>query len=206
MLSRRQGSPAVFRAALEAVSGADRDAWLDLVLGLHEIAADDGASLPPGCVPYLPSPIDKLIEIAEHADVQPSDVFVDVGSGVGRATVLMHLMTGAAAIGLEIQPPLVVASRDLSTRVAAERVTVVHGDAAHTAGRMTSGTVFFLYCPFSGDRLDKLLADLESIAQTRPIRVCCLDLPLPPCPWLTLSSQPSAGLDVYRSDPALAAI
>ncbi len=206
MLSRRQGSPALFRAALAAVSVADRDAWLDLVLGLHEVAADDGASLPPGCVPYLPSPIDKLIEIAEHADVQPSDVFVDVGSGVGRATVLMHLMTGAAAIGLEIQPPLVVASRDLSMRVAAERVAVVHGDAALTAGLMMIGTVFFLYCPFSGDRLEKLLADLESIAQTRPIRVCCLDLPLPPCPWLTLSSQPSAGLDVYRSNPALAAI
>lgn len=169
------------------------------MLGLRGIAFDDGASLPRGCVPYLPSPIDKLIEIAEHADVQASDVFVDVGSGVGRATVLMHLMTGAGAIGLEIQPPLVLASRDLSTRVSAERVAVVEGDAALITGLIMIGSVFFLYCPFSGDRLAKVLADLESIAQTRPIRVCCLDLPLPACPWLALSSQPSEGLDIYRS-------
>src|SRR5215467_6725700 len=85
-LFRRQRRPSLFRAALASVSPADRDAWLDLVLGLK--IPDDGA-LPPGCVPYLPSPIDKLIEIAEHANVQASDVFVDVGSGVGRATVLM---------------------------------------------------------------------------------------------------------------------
>ncbi len=189
----------MFRAALAAVPGADRDSWLDLVFGLGEIAPDDSASLPHGCVPYLPAPINKLIEIADHADVTPSDVFVDVGSGVGRATVVMNLLTGAAAIGLEIQPPLVLASRDLTMRVAADRVPVIQGDAAVTTGFMMTGTVFFLYCPFGGDRLRKVLTELESIAQTRLIRVCCLDLPLPACPWLALASQPSEGLDIYRS-------
>jgi SAM-dependent methyltransferase len=200
-LAQKQASPPAFRAALEAVAPADRDAWLDLVFGLDEIPADD-ASLPRGCVPYVPSPIDKLIQIAEHADVQASDVFVDIGSGVGRATALMHLMTGAAAIGLEIQPPLVEASRELSTRVGGGRVSVVEGDAAITTGRIMSGSVFFLYCPFSGDRLARVLAEVESIARTRPIRVCCLDLPLPACPWLALSSQPSEGLAIYRSNAA----
>lgn len=197
-LATRQTSPTLFRAALASVAHADRDAWLDLVLGLCEIP-DDDATLPRGCVPYLPSPIDKLLQIAEHANVQPTDVFVDVGSGVGRATALMHLVTGAAAIGLEIQPSLVVASRDLSARLGAERVVVIEGDATLTAGLMMIGTVFFLYCPFSGARLAKVLAGLEDIAQTRQIRVCCLDLPLPACPWLTLSSQPSEGLDIYSS-------
>jgi hypothetical protein len=197
-LSSHGGSPSDFRAALTTVSPADRDAWLDLVFGLGEIAPDD-ASLPRRCVPYLPAPIDKLIQVAEHAAVQASDVFVDVGSGVGRATVLMHLLTGATAIGLEIQPPLVQASRELSARTCAERAVVVEGDAAVTTGLMLTGSVFFLYCPFSGERLRRVLADLESIAQTRPIRVCCLDLPLPDCSWLALTSQPSEGLDIYRS-------
>lgn len=190
--------PSAFRAALAAVAPADRDAWLDRFFGLDEIPADD-ASLPRGCVPYLPSPIEKLIEIAEHADVRASDVFVDIGSGVGRATVLMHLMTGAAAIGLEIQPQLVQASRDLSARVGASGVAVVEGDAALTAGLAMIGSVFFLNCPFSGARLAKVLAELEAIARTKPVRVCCLDLPLPDCPWLALSAQPSAGLAIYRS-------
>lgn len=194
--------PSTFRAALAKVPPADRDGWLDRLLGLDGLP-DDGPALPRGGVPYLPCPVETLIQIAEHANVQASDVFVDIGSGVGRAIVLMHLATGAAAIGLEIQPALVEASRDLSARIGTERVTVVEGDAAITAGRITIGSVFFLYCPFSGDRLTRVLADLETIARTRPIRVCTLDLPLPAQPWLALSARPVAGLEIYRSiDPA----
>jgi hypothetical protein len=40
----------------------------------------------------------------------------------------------------------------------------------------------FFYGPFSGGRLLKVLGDIEVIARTRTIRVCCLDSPLPPCP------------------------
>lgn len=191
-------SPAVFRAAVTRVSPGDRDAWLDLVFGLDVIPAD-GPELPRGCVPYLPCPVDTVLQIADHADVQASDVFVDVGAGVGRAAALMHLVTGAAAIGLEIQPALVRASRELAARFSTWRVTVVEGDAALTTGSMMSGSVFFLYCPFSGDRLDKVLADLELIARARQIQVCTLDLPLPPRPWLTLTARPSEGLSIYRS-------
>ena len=62
------------------------------------------------------------------------------------------------------------------------------GDAAEIVPQLTAGSVFFLYCPFSGPRLVKLLADLEPIARTRPIRVCAVDLPLPPCPWLQVGA------------------
>jgi hypothetical protein len=81
----------------------------------------------------------------------------------------------------------------------AERFSPIQGDAAQLTGSITIGSVFFLYCPFSGDRLEKLLDDLESIARTRPIRVCCVDLPLPPRPWLTFAAPPSGDLTVYRS-------
>jgi hypothetical protein len=73
----------------------------------------------------------------------------------------------------------------------------VHGDATELAGYITIGSVFFLYCPFSGERLSKLLGDLEVVAQTRPIRVCCVDLPVPACAWLESVSRGSA--TIYRS-------
>jgi hypothetical protein len=197
-LSERTVSPAEFRGALAALSPADRDAWLDLVLGLAEIPTDDG-SLPRGCVPYLPAPVDKLLEISVHADVQPSDVFVDVGSGAGRAIVAMHLMTGATAIGLEIQPKLVRVSRELAKQHGGGHVTVVEGDAALAIDHARTGSVFFLYCPFSGERLSKVLAGLEAVARNRQIRVCSLDLPRLEYPWLDLSSHPSADVEIYRS-------
>jgi hypothetical protein len=185
-----------FRAALLAVSSGARDAWLDRVLGLGA-PPDDGPELPRGCVPYLPCAVDVLLDIVDSADVGPADVFVDVGSGVGRAMALVHLLTDAAAIGIEIQAELVEAARGVA-RVVSSRISNVHGDAAALTGWITLGSVFFLYCPFSGERLQRLLAELEAIARTRPIRVCCVDLPLPPCAWLA-SEATLGSATVYRS-------
>src|SRR5262249_21190980 len=131
--------------------------------------------------------------------VRASDVFVDVGSGLGRAGALVHLLTGASVIGLEIQPRLVVAARDLAARLLLSRMASVEGDAAKLARFMTIGSVFFLYCPFSGDRLANLVADIEDIARTRTIRICCVDLPMPSCPWLAPEPPVLPDLAVYRS-------
>jgi SAM-dependent methyltransferase len=199
-LGRGEHDRVAFRAALLDVAPADRDTWIDLVLGLGEVLGD-GPELPPGCVPYLPCPVDALLRLVEQAEVVPTDVFVDIGSGAGRATALVHLLTGARAIGIEIQPELARAARELATRLAMPRVSCVEGDAASLAGTMTIATVFFFYCPFSGERLARVLSDLERIARTRTIRVGCVDLPLPPCNWLVREPPLSGDLAVYRSTP-----
>lgn len=200
LIQRGLLDPPTFRAALLDVPPAARDGWLDSVLGLGELP-DDGPELPRGCVPYLPCAVDVLLRIVDQAPIRGSDVFVDVGSGLGRATMLVHLLTGAGAIGLEVQPALARASRGLASRLGLSRVACVEGDATRLTGFMTTGSVFLLYCPFGGDRLATVLADLESIARTRTLRICAVDLPLPPCPWLTLQGQPSGSLAIYRSLP-----
>ena len=85
--------------------------------------------------------------------MQASDVFVDVGSGPGRAAALVHLMTGARVIGLEIQPALVAAARDMTARLRLPDVAFVEGDAPQLTAALSAGSVFLLYCPFSGERL-----------------------------------------------------
>ncbi|MCY1019591.1 hypothetical protein [Pyxidicoccus sp. MSG2] len=199
LLSNGQATSATFRTALMNVPAAERDEWVDAVFGLDALP-DDGPELPRDCVPYMPCPVDAVLRMVELAEVRASDVFVDVGSGLGRVAALTHLLSGAASIGIEIQPDLVRASRQLAERLnVAPRFSVVEGDAARLAGSLTRGTVFFLYCPFSGERLERVLDGLESIARTRQIRVCCVDLPLPARPWLTLIAPPSGDLAVYRS-------
>jgi hypothetical protein len=190
--------PGAFRAALLDVPPSDRDEWLNLVLRLGELP-DDDPRLPTGCVPYLPSSVDVLLRVVERASIRADDVFVDVGAGLGRAGALVHLVSGASVIGVEIQPRLVAASRELAARLGIPQWTSVEGDAAELAASLAAGSIFFLYCPFGGERLTKLLAGLEAIARTRTIRVCCLDLPLPPCPWLTPQLPLSPDLAVYRS-------
>jgi SAM-dependent methyltransferase len=189
---------ASFRAALLAVPPAARDAWLDLVLELGELP-DDGPELPRGCVPYLPCPVDALLRMTEEARVGAGDVFVDIGSGVGRAAALVHLLTGAAAVGIEIQPDLAVAARRLAGRLRAPCIATVEGDAVRLARAIAVGSVFFFYCPFGGARLERVLDDLEPIARTRVLRIACVDMPLPPRPWLALQAPAAGDLAVYHS-------
>jgi hypothetical protein len=182
------------RDDLLGVPFADRDLWVDRLFGIDGLVAD-GPALPPGCVPYLPAPVDAILRMIDQAGIHADDVFVDIGAGVGRAAVLVHLLTGATAIGIEIQPQLIEAALELRAHVGAAGFSPVLGDA----GPLADGTVFFLYCPFGGERLERVLDELEMIARTRPIRVCCLDLPLPPRAWLMPASPLGGDLVIYRS-------
>jgi SAM-dependent methyltransferase len=190
-------APASFRQLLGGIPPAARDAWVDRALGIEAIP-EDGPELPRGCVPYLPCSVDALVRLVEHAPVRASDVFVDIGSGVGRAAALVHLLTGAPAIGVEVQPALVSVARDLVARLRLPSVSFVQGDAADVVSSTAAGSVYFLYCPFSGDRLAALLADLEPITRARPIRICCVDLPLPPCGWLERAPPIAGDLAIHR--------
>jgi SAM-dependent methyltransferase len=198
LIERGRCDPSLLRATLSGVPPVAREAWVDLALGLGE-APDDGPELPRGCVPYLPCSVDAILRLTEHARVGPSDVFIDVGSGLGRAAALVHLLTGASAVGIEVQPALVAGARELVARLRLPGVSFVQGDAAEHTAALAAGSVFLLYCPFSGDRLVKLLDRLESVARQREIRVCCVDLPLPPCGWLEPAAGPFLDLAIHRS-------
>ena len=167
-------------------------------LGFDEIPAD-GPDLPQGCVPYLPCTIAILRELVDRAGITAADVFVDIGAGVGRAMAAVHLASGARVIGLEIQAGLAQRARELLAKIPAIDATVIEGDAALLTDQLAAGTVFFLYCPFGGDRLAQVLAALRAIAQSRPLRVCTVDLPLLAVDWLQPVASPTVNLAVYRS-------
>lgn len=193
--------PSAFRAALLDVPAGARDDWADLVLGIERLPPD-GPALPPGGVPYLPCSVELLLRLVDETPVRDTDVFVDVGAGPGRAIALVHLLTGAGAVGLEIQPQLVRVADGLTARLGLSRVRCIEGDAAAVVAYMVVGSVFFLNCPFSGARLAKVLDDLEPIARARSLRVCSLYLPLPPRPWLAREAGDDGELAIYRSTPS----
>ncbi len=195
----RQGvSPTDFRKALLSVAVVDRDRWVDEVFGIDALVPD-GPDLPRGCVPYVPCAVDVLLSTVEQAAIGADDVFVDVGCGVGRAALVVQLLTGASAVGVEVQAHLACAARDLAARLARPRLSIVHGDAVEQAASLSAGTVFFLYCPFSDDRLKRWLGALGESSVSPALRVCCVDLPLRPVPvWLEQVGFESGPLAVYR--------
>ena len=173
----------------------ERDAWLNRRLCCDDVP-DDGPALPRDGVPYLPCPVELLLAIVEHVPMRPTDVFVDIGSGIGRAVAFVALASGVPCVGIEVQPQLVAHAQRLSV----PNVRWVHGEAVEQHDVLAEGSVFFLYCPFSGPRLERLLEVLKAIAQQRTIWICAVDLPLPETPWLAPVPSPHAALALFRSN------
>ncbi len=194
------GGPAerdVFVEALRQVPADVRDAWVDDVFGLEGIAGD--RSLPRGCVGYLPCATSTVLRMIAELSVTEDDVFVDIGSGAGRVAALVHLVAGAGCVGLEIQPHLARVAERLRLRLGLTRVSTVVGDAVVTLRSLEVGTVFFLYCPFGAERIEETLLVLRGIACVRPIRICAVNVPVPPQPWLTSIETSGVDVELYAS-------
>ena len=86
---------------LSALTPDARDAFIDALFALPELP-DDMPGLPQGAVPYLPCAVDAIVHAVQHAPVCAHDVFVDLGAGLGRVTLLAHLLSGARAVGVEL--------------------------------------------------------------------------------------------------------
>ena len=170
------------------------------MLGLDPRLHDDGPELPPDGVPYLPSSVDVLLRMIDAVGAACLRRVRRRG-GPDRAAPSRSFTSSPEpkAIGLEIQPALVRAARDLTSRLRLPRVSFIEGDAATIVGRMTTGSVLYFDRPFSGARLAKVLDDLERLARSRTLRLCCVNLPLPPRRWLTRNPGGSEDLVVYQT-------
>jgi SAM-dependent methyltransferase len=177
---------------IEAVPVLDRNEWVDAVLGMDPPPAD--RNLPRGGVPYLPCGVDEIIEAVRDAPVRAEDVFVDLGSGLGRVAILASLISGARSCGIEIQEHLVDAARACSLALHLPEVSFVHGDASEAD---LEGSVFFMYAPFNGDLLRRVLARLEARARQHPIVVCTVGMALSEAPWMVPRATSSVALTIH---------
>lgn len=179
LLERDIAGPRYLRVVLDSLPVTERDVWWDRFLfegSSQDPLPDDGRDLPRGCAPYLPCNLEVIERAIELLDIGEDDIFVDVGSGLGRVGAFVHFLTGAAAIGIEIQQHLVREATRLRAELRRSRMITIHGDAAELLRYLPLGTVYFLYCPCGGARLERILSLIEYEARHRSIRVCCVDM------------------------------
>jgi len=186
-------NPAEFRKALLEVPFFDRDAWVDAVLGIKELP-DDMPDLPRESVPYLPCGVEEILAMVDEAPVTANSEFVDLGSGLGRVAMLVHLLTGARTHGIELQAHLVQQAHSLSAGLSG--VTFTAGDATEIE---LDGSTFFLYAPFSGDMLQRALARLHEVAQKRTIVIGAVGFEFQDVSWLQPRTTSVPTLTVYVS-------
>lgn len=203
LLSRDIAGPEFLWVALRSIPKENRDAWWDQVVfgedPNFDALPEDDDNLPRGCAPYLPCPVDTVLKAAESLALGPNDILIDIGAGTGKTAALLHFLSGAATIGIEIQRHLFERAVLLATTLKRTRLPIVHGDANELLRYLPLATAYFLYCPFSGQRLARVLAELEAQARNRKIRICCVDMPLLEVPWLRTLGAPHHSVRTYES-------
>ena len=136
---------------------------------------------------YESTPVSALLELVDRVPLARADRFVDIGSGLGQVALLVHLLTGVEAIGLEVMPAYVDHARCEAARLGIGGVAFRQGDAR--SADLCAGTVYFLYSPFRGQMLQTVLSRLRREACARRLTICSFG----PCTeqiagesWLTL--------------------
>jgi hypothetical protein len=134
-------------------------------------------------VAYQPTPAHAILDLIKHANLRQDDVFYDLGSGLGHVVMLVALLSGAHGIGIELEPAYVSYARRCARRLRVQNVEFVQADAREAV--LTDGSVFFMYSPFNGALLRRVLERLHAEAAKRPIRVCTYG----PCTSVTASAS-----------------
>lgn len=152
--------------------------WLrDLVFerGLDtSSSAIEPAHLHPDRVWYQPSGWNYLPRVLHRDEIQPTDVFVDFGSGKGRVLYQAAQYPFARVIGVEVSETLSeVARRNLERsrdRFACKSVDVVTADVAEF--EIPDDTTYaYLYYPFIGDTFRRVIAKIVSSLDRNPRRL-----------------------------------
>jgi predicted RNA methylase len=103
-------------------------AWTALLIGALIGAAQQLPSRAPdiGYQPTTPAVADEMLKLA---GVGADDVVYDLGSGDGRIVILAAQKYGARGVGIELQPGLVLMSRQAAAQAGvADRVSFKQGD------------------------------------------------------------------------------
>ena len=157
-------------------------------------------------VDFHKTPVRVVLELAQR--IGPGDVFVDLGAGLGQVVLLVHLLTGVPASGVEIEPAFCRYARDCAAGLGLPGafdpdqaavpagVAFVEGDARFA--NYSKGTVFFMYTPFTGELLETVFELLRREGLSRPFTLVTYG----PCTmsaarqsWLRATGAPPDGVD-----------
>jgi hypothetical protein len=123
----------------------------------------------PEMVHYEPTPARAILELIDKTGLNAKQTIYDIGSGIGRASILFNLLTGAQSKGIEIDPALTIFAQNVSHTLGLNKVSFINLDAREAD--YSEGDVFFMFTPFLGNILQVVLGRWELLAQRRPITI-----------------------------------
>ena len=183
--------------------GLGFDSRDELVSGILQLRQPSEPSLQRSreMVPYQPTPVRHILHLIAACELGEDAVFVDIGSGLGHVPLLVSMLTGVRSLGIEVHAAYVACAQECAQSLRLSSVRFIPRDARDAD--LSSGTVFYLYSPFTGSILADVLKMLRIESTRRSIRICSLG----PCTctiakerWVRTSAQPDPGcITVFES-------
>ncbi|NLR61797.1 hypothetical protein HGH93_27120 [Chitinophaga polysaccharea] len=163
----------------------DLDTFINGLLSVYPLPAPM-LEREPEMIYYQKTPARIIFEMVALARPKPHDVFFDIGSGLGQATILVNLLSGIVSKGMEYEPAYCDYARRCVRSLQLQGVSFTNINAHQ--GDYSKGTLFFFYTPFEGRMLQHMLDILQCESQQRVIRIFtyghCSPL-VAQQPWLT---------------------
>jgi hypothetical protein len=119
---------------------------------------------------YAGTPYVYLSAIVRELAPTPEDVFYDLGSGYGRPTLVMGMLSGARARGIEMVAERVARANAAKEWLGLGSVDYRLGFVDDPAIDMSDGTIFFLFNPFREATLFAVIDRLLAIAAEKGAR------------------------------------
>jgi Histone methylation protein DOT1 len=118
---------------------------------------------------YQKTPARIILELIKKAEFKRQDVFIDLGSGLGQVTILVHLLSSVISKGVEFEPAFCSYAKASAADLHLNNVEFINKDARYAD--YSSGTIFYLYTPFEGKMLRGVLQNLNVEAKKRKIKI-----------------------------------
>lgn len=199
-------TPADYRQALTTLPQHDWDGWTRRVFELHQ-APPTTVTLTAEMVGYVTTHVVQVLEMA--SELTPDDVYYDLGSGIGFVPILAAWLSGARAVGVELEPAFVAMARERTAQLGlTERVRFVQADLREVD--YADATALYMFYPCRGQTLEQVIDRFEPVAVTRALKLYSLGLSgqaLVARPWVQVRGQsPSALLALTTVPGAPAAV
>ena len=182
-----------FLAQLREAPPNIRDHLVEEVLGIAYPPLEDH-SLPHDASWYSPSGLSEILFTLERADLGPGKTFVDLGSGLGKVVLLVALLSGASAHGVELDPELAVQAQAAARSLNLDNAHFIAGDIRESP--LPTADVYYMFIPLS--RSADVASRIREFAGERRILLFSQTLDLKRLPWLRSAKAASYWLEMYE--------
>lgn len=142
-----------------------RDEYWDRKLGIHTFGHHVGTGVPGGVdafLPFVPSTYADIFQYLNSVNIGPDDVFVDLGSGLGRTVFAASWLGAKRAVGVELIQSLTDGAEANRKRSILKQRDIEFICANALDFAEPDMTILYMFHPFGEAILEQVLDNLKA--------------------------------------------